>query len=250
MNLKISIITPILNLNKELINLGSSITHQLNNNSNWIVVGENELKKIFLKKFKNYNQHIFFKESKNRGIYAAINDALKSNKINDYYLVLGQDDLVVNKKLLLELINEVNLDKKIDLNADIYELNPFAKNKKKLNKISKIKQNFSPIFNHHSGGMLIRTALHKKYGYYDEKYVLSADYKFLKEIKKKIFIKKTDILTARIGISGSSAKKPLKGLFERLLIDIDNEGSYVKILILLKYFFKLTKQIIFNNKTK
>lgn len=250
MKLKISIITPILNLNKELIDLASSISNQLNINSNWIVVGENELKKKFLSRIKNSNKYIFFKASKNEGIYAAINNALKLSKINDYYLVLGQDDLIINKKLLEELVNIVNLDKKIDLNADIYELSTSSKNKKKLSKISKIKQNFSPVFNHHSGGMLIKTNLHKKYGFYDEKYRLASDYKFLKNFKKKFFIKKTDILSAKIGIDGSSAKKTLLGLFERLLIDIEDRNKLLKLYFVIFYFFKIFKQIIFNRKTQ
>lgn len=214
------------------------------------MVGENYLKKKFLNKIKKYNKNILFKVSKNKGIYTAINEALKLNKINQYYLVLGQDDVVVNKKLFKELVYEVNQDKKFDLNADIYELNTVSQSKIQLSKFSKLKQNFSSVFNHHSGGMLIKTILHKKYGYYDEKYQLASDYKFLKKIKKKIFIKKTDILSANIGIYGSSSKKPLFGLFERLLIDIENKGSFLKILILLKYFYKLFKQIISNNKTK
>ena len=96
--------------------------------------------------------------------------------------------------------------------------------------------------------MLIKTALHKKYGYYDEKFTLSSDYKFLKKIKKKIFIKKTELLSAKIGINGSSAKKPLKGLYERLIIDLEDSSRISKIYILLKYFFKIFKQAIFNKK--
>ena len=98
--------------------------------------------------------------------------------------------------------------------------------------------------------MLIKTILHKKYGFYYEKFHLASDYKFLKKIKKKILIKKTQILSTKIGVYGSSSRKPLYGLFERLLIDIDKKENYVKILILLKYFFKLFKQIILNNKTR
>lgn len=248
--LKVSLITPILKVDNSLKNLATSLNLQLNHAANWIVVGEKKIKKNFLSNIKRNNKNIIFKESDNKGIYAAINEALRLSSINQYYLILGQDDKIVNAKLFKEIVDQVNFDKNTDLNADIYQLNTVSQNKKELDKISKLKQNFSPVFSHHSGGMLIKTALHKKFGYYDENYKLASDYKFLKKIKKKIFIKKTDILSAKIGVHGSSAKKPLYGLYERLLIDIDNKGSYVKILILLKYFFKLTKQIIFNNKTK
>lgn len=250
MKSNISIITPILQVDKKLINLASSIYHQLNKNFNWIVIGEDNLKKNFVTKIKKSYKNIFFIEFKKKGIYSALNEGLKSTKIHEYYLVLGQDDYVINKRFFEELSNEINLDKKHDLSADIYDLNTVAEKKNKISKFQKIKQNFSPIFNHHSGGMLIKTILHKKYGFYDEKFQLASDYKFLKKIKKKILIKKTQILSTKIGVYGSSSRKPLYGLFERLLIDIDKKENYVKILILLKYFFKLFKQIILNNKTR
>lgn len=248
--LKVSLITPILNIDNSLKNLATSLNHQLNYTTNWIVIGEKKIKKNFLRQIKKNNKNIIFKEANNKGIYAAINVALRLNKIKQYYLILGQDDLIANAKLFKEIVDQINFDKNIDLCADIYELRTVSDNEIKNNTISKIKQNFSTIFSHHSGGMLIKTALHKKYGYYDEKFTLSSDYKFLKKIKKKIFIKKTELLSAKIGINGSSAKKPLKGLYERFIIDLEHNPRISKIYILLKYFFKTFKQVVFNQKAQ
>lgn len=246
--LKVSLITPILKVDKSLKNLATSLNLQLNHATNWIVVGEKKIKKNFLSNIKRNNKNIIFKESENKGIYAAINEALRLSNTKQYYLILGQDDEIANAKLFKEIVDQINFDKNTDLNADIYQLNTVSQNKKELNKISKLKQNFSPVFSHHSGGMLIKTALHKKFGYYDENYKLASDYKFLKKIKKKIFIKKTDILSAKIGVYGSSAKKPLYGLYERLLIDIEKKSRLIRATIILKYFLKVFKQVVFNNK--
>tara|TARA_B000000565_G_C23755367_1_gene366270 strand:+ start:174 stop:917 length:744 start_codon:yes stop_codon:yes gene_type:complete len=245
--MRISVITPVLNVDKKLINLKSSLNRNSPNLFNWIIIGNKKNKKK-IKKFILKNKNFYFLEQDDKGIYSAINVGISSKIVNQYYLVLGQDDLIINKNLFQELTVQINADIINDLSADIYELNTFSENKKKLNKLSKLRQNFSAIFNHHSGGMLIKTSLHKKFGYYDESYKLASDYKFLSKIKKKIFIKKVDILSAKIGINGSSAKRPLLGLFERLLIDIHEKHIFIKAIITIKYFFKMFKQIIFNRK--
>ena len=247
--MKVSIITPILKVDKNLLSLDMSIYNNKKQLFNWILIGSKKIKNKKLNKLTS-KRKTYFIEQENRGIYAALNKAILSNLIHDYYIILGQDDKIINQNLFNEINQLLHDDKINDIKADIYELQTTSANKHKINVISKIKQNFSPIFSHHSGGMLIKTSLHKKYGYYDEKYSLSSDYKFLKKIKKKIFIKKTEILSAKIGTNGSSANKPLKGLFERLTIDIEYSSRLMKICILLKYFYKIFKQVIFNQKIK
>lgn len=247
--MKVSVITPILKVDKNLYNLEASIYNNKTLLCNWILVGSKRIKDQKLKKLIS-KKNSYFIEQENIGIYGAINKALLSNIVHEYYVVLGQDDKIINKNLFHEINQLLINDIDNDINADIYQLNAISANDQKLSKISKIKQNFSSVFSHHSGGMLIKTALHKKYGYYDEKYTLSSDYKFLKNVKKKIFIKRTGLLSAKIGTNGSSAKKPLKGLFERFIIDMEHSSRISKIYLLIKYFFKTFKQVIFNKKTQ
>jgi hypothetical protein len=101
-------------------------------------------------------------------------------------------------------------------------------------------RNMNYFFSNHSGGMIIKKKLHNKYGYYDEKFRIASDYDFLRKVKNKIFIKKTKILSARLGVNGIS-QQFLPSLFERYLIDLKYYRKF-NIFLFLKFIYSLQKQ--------
>jgi len=244
---KLSIITPILKIDQNFKKLLTSILKLEGRNFNFIVVAKNDLIKDLKKLVKKRNFIHIINEVQPKGLYQAFNLALKSKYCNDFYIVLGQDDLIINKFLIKEVEKEINIsDDKI---ADIFTLNVISNiiYKKKIpsyerkSSIRNLFRNMNYFFSNHCGGMIIKKKLHNKYGYYDEKYRIASDYYFLRKVKDKIFIKKTEILSARLGENGISSREILASLFERYLIDL-NFSSKFNMFIFFKFLYSLYKQ--------
>ena len=228
---KFSIITPILKVDNNFKRNFKSVLKNKDKSFNYIIVANTNV----IKKLKNIVKNFFFihiiEEKKTLGLYPAINLALKSNYCNNFYIILGQDDFLTNSNFSKEINEEIN--KKNDQIPDILTLKTHVtqmfkrkKNLRKENILYKLIVNLRYIFAHHTGGMLIKKNLHKKFGYYNEKYKISSDYLFLKKIKRKIFIKRTEIISAEIGRHGISAREPLLSLFERYLIDLSFNNKF------------------------
>ncbi len=249
---KFSIITPILQVDNNFKRNFKSVLKNKDKNFNYIIVANTNL----MQKLKSIVKNFFFihiiEEKKTLGLYSAINLALKSNYCNNFYVILGQDDFLINSNFSKEINEEIN--KKNDKIADILTLKTYtvqiSKRKPNLGKENifyKSIVNLRYIFAHHTGGMLIKKNLHKKFGYYSEKYKISSDYFFLKKIKRKIFIKRTKIISAKIGYGGISAREPLLSLFERYLIDLSFNNKF-NLHNFLYFVYSLYKQSRVNHK--
>ena len=243
---KLSIITPILKIDQNFKILLKSIVGLKGSNFNFIIIAKYDLIKNLNKLIGKRNFIHIINEGQPKGLYRAFNLALKSKYCNDFYMVLGQDDLIINKFLIQEVEKEINIsDDKI---ADIFTLNTTSNMLKK--KIPAYKResyirsyfkNMAYLFSNHSGGMVIKTKLHNKYGYYEENYKVGSDYYFLRTVKNKIFIKKTNILSAKIGTHGISTRENLLSLFERYLIDLKFSSKF-NIFVFIKFIYSLYKQ--------
>jgi glycosyltransferase involved in cell wall biosynthesis len=244
---KLSIITPILKIDRNFKKLLTSILKLEGRNFNFIVVAKYDLIKDLKELVRKKNFIHIINEVQPKGLYRAFNLALKSKYCNDFYMVLGQDDLIINKSLIQEVEKEINIsDDKI---ADIFTLNVISniiyKQKipsfKRESHIRNFFRNMNYFFSNHCGGMIIKKKLHNKYGYYNENYRIASDYNFLRKVKNKIFIKRTKILSARLGENGISSKEILLSLFERYLIDLKFSSKF-NMFVFLKFFFSLYKQ--------
>ena len=252
---KLSIITPILKIDRNFKKLLTSILKLKGRNFNFIVIAKFDLIKDLKKMVKKRNFIHIINEVQPKGVYHAFNLAIKSKYCNDFYMVLGQDDFIINKFLIQEVEKEINI--RNDKIADIFTLNVisniFYKKKipsfKRYSRSRNFFRNMSYFFSNHCGGMIIKKKLHNKYGYYNENYRIASDYHFLRKVKKKIFIKKTKILSARLGENGISSREILLSLFERYLIDIKFSSKF-NMFLFFKFVYSLYKQskIFYKNK--
>jgi glycosyltransferase involved in cell wall biosynthesis len=117
---KLSIITPILKIDQNFKKLLTSVLKLKGRNFNFIIVAKYDLIKDLEKLVKKKNFIHIISEVYSKGVYRAFNLALKSKYCNDFYMVLGQDDFLINKFLIQEVEKEINISN--DKIADIFTL--------------------------------------------------------------------------------------------------------------------------------
>ena len=197
--MKISVITATFNSAKTIQRLIDSLQSQSFKDFEWIVVDgeskDNTLK--ILHKITDLNLHICSRSD--FGVYDAINRGIRLAKC-DYYIVIGSDDW-------FEVDAIGNFAKEIDGHSSVITA-PFICNKK-INRLSKLPLYFSgyrrKIYGH-SVATLFKKNLHKKYGYYSNKYPIAADYEFMmKIIKNNENIKVCNFIAGEFSLGGKSS---------------------------------------------
>lgn len=171
-------------------------------------------------------------ENSNEGIYDSYNRAI--NKLStDYYIVLGDDDKLVNKDLFINILSNVNL-----CLYDIYILGVYKYNKSIIEFLpSNLFKYIFGSFPSHSGGMIIKKCLHDTYGYYNLKYKRLADQLFFNTVyRAKISVMNTKATVFSIGSEGYSSNY-LATLNELYLMN--KEFNFLNKYILLINLFKL-----------
>jgi len=173
--MKISIITATFNSARTIQKLINSLRSQSFKNFEWIVVdGESKDGTLeILHGITDLNLHICSRAD--FGVFDAINRGIRLSKC-DYYIVIGSDDW-------FEIDAIGKFEKEIDGRSSLITT-PFICNKK-IQKLSKFPLSFSGyrryIFGH-SVSTLFRKNLHKKYGFYSNRYPIAADYEFMMKL--------------------------------------------------------------------
>ena len=239
----INIITPFKNVNnknliktiKSLIKLSTFI--KVNHIVIYDFTSDKNISKI-LAKFEDHKyQNFLFKAiiTEKRGIYNAINTGLDSISFGSYYLVLGEGDLIKNKKKFLEL-------KKNKIILINYKLSGSHINKKLRNILIGMPYCHNAIIFKNNG---LR---------YNTNYKISSDYEYLiKYLEKESinfkeiddYLLKDSIYTIFESNQGISSKSKFKKYYENIKISIKYFGINSLFFFLWIYLKKISK-LLFN----
>jgi glycosyltransferase len=251
--MKISIITLTYNSEKTIIKTLKSIKKQKNNNIESIIIdGASRDKTLeIIKKYKFRNTILHSK--KDKGMYFALNQALKVAN-GDVIGILHSDDIFYNNNVIKNVLNKFSKTKADIIYGDIQYINKnnhvirkwLSNNKFFKNKIFKSK-NYNDLINFgwmppHTG-LFFKSKIMNNRTYYNTKYKISSDYDFIirmfKNSKFRIFYYPIFITKMKIGgISNSSIKNIIKKSKEDYDIIKKNKVGGIKTL-LLKNFQKI-----------
>jgi glycosyltransferase len=212
---QLSIITPILNGEKNITNLIESINLIEDISIEWIVVdGEStdQSTSIILKKCKKPTKLI----KNTNGFYASLNEGIKNSKF-EYYIVAGSDD-TLGPGLEIYLKNNSFAKFKPDFIAGGFYL-PESKKHRKPGKYFRRYRGISGVLSNHSIGLIIKKKLHENDNYYSEKLKYLSDQLFcLGEVEKGVKIIRTDIEFGSVGEFGFTTQNKDEMLKEWNLI--------------------------------
>ncbi|WP_158174563.1 glycosyltransferase family 2 protein [Grimontia hollisae] len=239
----VSIITTFYNAEKTIQDTIDSIADQSYKNIEVIFVdglsSDNSLKivKSNLKRFSNYK----LISEKDDGIYDGMNKGIM-NASGDIIAILNADDIYSHDAIE----NVVNLfTKELDLLA--CTINKFNKvlSDGVVIKRSEMKP-LSPLNpTVHHPGIFVRRQVYDKYGLFDLRYRISADFDFIgRIINKGVKIGYTDLVTThmRSGGASDSFKFHFKKNLEHIIIGYRNRTSKFQFL---KYAFYVLKKFVY-----
>lgn len=213
----LSIITTVLNDKDNIENCIYAVQNQNINNIEHIIVdgGSNDGTIKILKhlKKKNKNLKIIFRNK--IGIYEGINIGIKNSKY-EYIGLLNSDDFYKKKDSLKLVLNEFKRNPGLPAlysNVSIVKRNNIAKELRYFK--TKQLRSFDFINGLHPPhtSLFVKKEIFKKFGYYNEKFKIAADYEFMLRVfgvhKVEIkFLNKT-LVTMR---SGGTSTKNLKNI--------------------------------------
>jgi len=232
-----SIITPTYNVENKLERTIKSVLNQKNDLFEYIIIDSNSEDNTLniIKKYKNL---LLWISEEDEGVYFAFNKGIDISK-GKYLYFLGAGDVLINGTL--EIVNKT-IDK---TNADIiygdvfYNSKNYSKNKIYNGKYNKCKIMFSNICQQ---SIFYRKSIFEKYGKFDTKYSVLADYAFNimcfgKNSLKKEYI--NYVIATYEGFGLSSRKKDKVFLNDLTGIIKENLGY--------QYFFvyNFRRQIVF-----
>ena len=239
-NSSITLLTPCLNPNiNQFRKLYNSISKQKVFPDKWIIIDggsseeilstiSNQIKKI------NKELNVTILNRPGTSIYSAINIGIKFCETK-YYMVIGCDDFLIN-----ESINYIKSN--IKSSDDIIVCGIVKSNKLCFAKKHRYKfisfNGATKIITNHSGGTIIKKLIHEEIGYYDERYIILADAKFIIACYlKKYNFKYLKRIASEIGIHGISNKKNRLAYLE--LFRILEEMNFNRFINLLFLNFRL-----------
>lgn len=104
---KISIITPVFNNEKDIVNCIRSVANQTYKNIEHVIIdgGSKDRTVELLKSYSEKYTHIIWISEKDNGIYDAMNKGIKLAS-GDFLYFLGSDDILYNDTILLDIVLE------------------------------------------------------------------------------------------------------------------------------------------------
>jgi glycosyltransferase involved in cell wall biosynthesis len=201
---KVSIITPVKNSEKTIGNTILSILNQSYKNIEHIVVHGKSLDKTssILKEYSSNNKIILIEEEDN-SIAEAMNKGLKKST-GDLVSILNAGDTYYSKSVEI-MVNHHQKNQNDILHAD---LKVFSKNYSYVSK-GAIKPNFLNGMEINHITMFVPSAYYKKFGYYDESFVVCGDLDFcIKMQKNNINFLKINSTIGNYEIGGISTTRP------------------------------------------
>ncbi len=184
----------------------------------------------------NHNsQHIFINQS-GTGIYNAINDGIKKSKCK-FYLVCGCDDYIDLNALSSIGVNSLN-----DVNVFPVSIN----NKLHYPQRYIFTDAHKSFISEHSVGTIFRSKLHELYGFYDEKFTVASDAKYILLLKSRsVAFKYFNIPLGKYSICGTSSRCYVLGQTE-LLKSMFRYFPFISLFFTLFYIYRISRKFLQN----
>ncbi len=252
MNIRIKIIVPTLNSYHKVGRLVSSLISQTYENWELVFVDGNSIKKHknLLLSYANQDDRISIlnQETKNKGIFGAMNQGFSLPEDNSWILFWGSDDWLPNQKILHDLITYLKSCRDQNQLCDLLICNARYVNFNSLKLLRKSKfyffrnlrfslfLGFSPPHQ----ACLISPNLRKYLKTYDENLSLTADLNYFLKIsmKKDLIIKLFDYEMIHLGSDGESRRNNCKRIKQVFICYWNAFGICFFVPFILRYFFR------------
>lgn len=246
--MKISIITVCFNSEKTIKDTIESVLSQSYNNYEYIIVdGKStdntlDIVKKYEKKFKGKLKYI---SEKDRGLYDAMNKGIKM-ATGDIIGIINSDDVIASKDIFKKVVNAF-LNNKCD---GVYS-NLVMKDEnldKTVRYIRSKKGNYKIGWFPPHPTLYLSKNVYNKYGYFDTKYRIAADYDFMLRIMKNnvSLIYCNDIFTIMRsgGVSTNGLKGYIKNFNESYRVLKNNKISFPFFVNIFRSFKTVIQMII------
>ncbi len=256
MNIFFSIITVTLNSKEGLLKTINSVQSQNYKYFLHIIkdgLSEDGTNKIDFSKYKNIN----FFESKDKGVYDAMNQAFKFSK-NGFIIYLNAEDTFFSKDTLKDLASNIKKNPHYNsYNGGTIQLSINQKNIKRLIGIGKLYKYLPLAQIPHPSFIVKKSILSKLNKPFDSKLKIAADYKQQLNLRKKglwknCYLKQVITVMPCGGISTFNKKSILKGLKETFNMSFKKNifiPIYIIFLkIILNYYSSIKKSKLKFNK--
>lgn len=192
--------------------------------------------------FKENDDQLLFKQVSNlgakviqqdaSGIYNAINVAVKALRENEFYIVMGSDDIVSVQAL--QICESLNLSPANVYTGAIKIAGVPVRRKK-----SYLLHGHKALVSEHAVGCLLNKFLHDQFGFYLENQSIASDADFLMRLhRQKVNFYQLDIFFGEYGGNGISTKRYYKGQLELILsvlrVHEFHKGLIMSMLIILR----------------
>lgn len=248
--MKISLITVCYNSEKTIKDTLDSVFYQTYDNYEYIIVdGKStdktlEILKNYEKKFKGKLKYI---SEKDKGLYDAMNKGI-SLSTGDVIAILNSDDILANKNVFQNIINNYNEDTDV-LYADLLYCNfDFTKIERKYISGENKSLTFCPAH----PTMYIRKEIYKKIGKYNLDFKIDADYDFMIRLNKarcKFKYLPEYIILMRVGGTSNGIKGYFLNFKDCYYVLKKNNIRFPFFKTIIKSF-KTIKQIIFKGNNE
>jgi glycosyltransferase involved in cell wall biosynthesis len=230
----ISVITSTLNCETDLAHLINSLECQTDSSFTWIVQDGMSTDGTQALVKKSTLQKVALESGRDFGIYDAINRAL-ARCDTDYYLVIGADDKL--DKDAIANFRKLAMDRAPDFVA----MGVAIGDRKFFPQANKgWRYGMYGVSGCHSVGLLIKSNLHQRFGFYSNKFAIVADQYFVKSaLNRGASIVRADIIAGEYSDAGFSASNSTFFMFEFALMQLLTEKN--KLLQLAIFMARLLK---------
>lgn len=218
-NTSISIVTVTFNAAAMLSGLIDSLRNQTDRDFEWIVVDGGSTDGTVELLCSAPDVVAKWISEPDFGIYDAMNKAIKLAS-SDYYLVCGADDRLAQSAVAD--YRRVIMDTKADMVSACVDT---AAGRVRPGMGQSWRRGHSAFISHHSVGVLIRRALHERFGYYSCRFPISADQFFIKRacISSGIRFVVADFVAGEYSIEGVSGSDIPGAMTEFFRVQLETE---------------------------
>lgn len=237
----ITIITVVLNGVKTLSRAIQSVKNQRYENIEYILIDGGSTDGTLELIIENDDFIDFWISERDCGIYDAFNKGIKY-ALGDYYIIMGCDDILYENS-----VNDIVRNHLIDADIDFIVAAVMIG--------SNLRSGVRPglgwlganaMINSHSLGLIIKTSLHKKIGFYSTQLILGSDSLFIKKLfSENLSYVSSDVIMGEFAYGGISNTAVLQKLCENFIVQVDTEKKFkfLQILIFVARLIKNYKKI-------
>ncbi len=234
---KISVITAVYNAENHIHHLIESLRQQTDSNFEWVVVDglSTDHTLEILNQIDDLNIKII--SEADFGIYDALNKGIKACT-GEYYLVAGADDIFYPNAIVdykAGMLDGVDM-----VTATIIKNGTEVK----AGKGPAWRFGQDAFISNHAIGVLIKTNLHQKYGFYSRKFPISADQLFIQQCASGgVYFQKIDKVIGEFFLEGVSSTDHIGALTEFFRIQILlGRNKWIQYVIYILRIFKQLRQ--------